>query len=302
MPFLFRMTDPNAESMLEPFDYDDADPDVNDEATTNTIDWGQAVTREEDILLWSLSSLLDLQELGLGPSENCSIVGPPSSMANLAPVFQPASFTDLETKLGSAVKALKTLHGQLRTHNQGHDEEFDEDLVASVLSAQSVIGFSAVFFKLSHRYISLIHRPSFGSTETSVSLLLAVALAGSMRSTSTERVACARGLGRLLEEYIFGRLEKCMLNTDGAHPGRELLETLQAAVLVHMIHFTNQTAKSCQRVKTDRLPVLVSVARKLGLFATRHGKYTDWVRFIDMESRIRYVSPLRRHSREVSSV
>lgn len=203
MRFLLRLTNPAASTMLDSFENDDKDPDIDGAAAVATIGWGQAVAQEDDILLWSLSSVLGLHELGLASSHDFGIAGPPASMADLAPIFAPSAFKTLEEKIESSIVRLGALHGQLLAHNPSYHTRFDEIHVKRALSARTVIMFSVVYFQQSHRYISLVHRPSFGSHDTSVALLLAVAFAGSTRSPPNENVMCVRGLARLLEEFVF---------------------------------------------------------------------------------------------------
>ncbi|OAA78671.1 hypothetical protein LEL_05494 [Akanthomyces lecanii RCEF 1005] len=103
--------------MLESFENDEKDPDIDGAAAVATIGWGQAVAQEDDILLWSLSSVLDLHELGLASSHDFGIAGPPASMAELAPIFAPSAFETLEGKIQSSIVRLSSLHGQLLAHN-----------------------------------------------------------------------------------------------------------------------------------------------------------------------------------------
>ncbi len=289
MRFLLRLTNPAASTMLESFENDDKDPDIDGAAAVATIGWGQAVAQEDDILLWSLSSVLDLHELGLASSHDFGIAGPPASMAELAPIFAPSAFETLEGKIQSSIVRLSSLHGQLLAHNPSYHTELDEHHIKLALSARTVIMFSVVYFQQSHRYISLVHRPSFGSHDTSAALLLAVAFAGSTRSPTSENVMCVRSLARLLEELVFRQLEYLMTNVQSDDRSRELLETLEAAILMYQIQFMSSTAVTLQRTRAARLPALVSAVRKLGLFATTHKAGADWLQFVETESCIRYL-------------
>lgn len=276
--------------MLECFDYDEADPDVDGAAAVATIGWGKAVAHEDDILLWSLSSVLDLEQLGLVSTDSYRIPGPPATMADLAPIFHPAAFNILETKMDFAVDQLRALHERLLVSSPSYYDDTGAELIKTHFSARNVIVFSVVFFQLSHRYISLVHRPSFGSPDTSVALLLAVAFAGAARSPPHKEVLSIHTLARLLEEFVFQNLDNHMLNFHATGLSRELIETLQAAILIHLIQFMRQAGETRDRVRTTRLPKLVSISRKLQLFATKHTHSTDWLQFVETESRIRYFS------------
>lgn len=277
--------------MLEFFDHDEADPDIDDAAAVATVGWGQAVENDDDILLWSLSSVLDLQQLGLASTDNYGIPGPPASMADLAPIFRPAVFNVLETKMELAANQLSALHELLLVSSPSYSNDISTELLKSHLSARNAIVFSVVFFQQSHRYISLVHRPSFGSPETSVTLLLAVAFAGATRSPPRKEVLFIHSLARLLEEYIFQHLDQHMLGFHTAGPSRELIETLQAAILIHLIQFMRQAGETRERLRTVRLPKLVSASRRLQLFATKHMPSVDWLKFVETESHIRYFTP-----------
>ncbi|KAJ3498195.1 hypothetical protein NLG97_g1315 [Lecanicillium saksenae] len=273
--------------MLDSFEGDDADSDVDSAAAVATIRWGQAVAQEDDILLWSLSSVLDLHELGLASSHELGIAGPPASMAEMAPIFAPSSFDGIEEKIKSGISHLSHLHDQLLARDPSYQGNFDQDLVKSALSARTAIMFSVTYFQQSHRYISLVHRPSFGSQDTSTTLLLAVAFAGSTRSPPKDDVLCVRNLARLLEEFVFQQLEHLIVKENLMNRSRELLETLAAAILVYQVQFMSMAPVTLQRMRTSRLPALISAARKMDLFTTRHEADTDWLQFIETESCIR---------------
>ncbi|KAJ6437316.1 transcription factor [Purpureocillium lavendulum] len=196
----------------------------------------------------------------------------------------------LKAKTDCIERDLQQLHQSLAAFDVTYCEEFDKDTSKEVLAPESIIRFAATYFRLSHHHVPIVHRPSFGSNQTAATLILAVILAGALRSPPRDDALCVRSMARLFEEYIFLRLANIMSVHGASHPdimSSELLETMQAAVLVYNIQFMDNNATTRRRIRTQRLPTLVATVRQLGLFAIRHSMNMEWGQYVQEQSCIR---------------
>ncbi|KAK1564230.1 uncharacterized protein LY79DRAFT_530321 [Colletotrichum navitas] len=179
------------------------------------------------------------------------------------------------------------LHDSLITTDPWYDSSFDLNIAKSVLSAENLSKFSASYFLVSHLDFPIIHRPDFGAERTHKLLLLAAALAGSLRFPPSDDVLAARGFLRLAEEYIFRSLGRLMPPGSTPEFTDEVQATLQAALMVHCIQLFRNDVASRRRNRTQRLPALVSAVRCLGLAQTKHASVFRYEDFVLNESKIR---------------
>ncbi|KAL3960175.1 hypothetical protein ACCO45_005292 [Purpureocillium lilacinum] len=277
--FLLSLTNPAAATMLESFTDDDPSelPDLA-YSGKRIFSWKHF----EDFMM----------EMGQAEMDDADVLFPSGDLfTDLAsPIFRPEALAILQTKTETVVNDLHQLHQSLAAYDACYRGSFDRPTAKEVLGPESIIRFAATYFHLSHHHIPIVHRPSFGLPETSTTLLLAVALAGALRSPPRDDALSVRALARLFEEYIFLRLADIMSTHEasvGSLNDNDLLGTVQAAILVNNVQFMNNDVATRRRIRTQRLPALVATVRRLGLFAMRHSPDTDWAQHVQEQSCIR---------------
>lgn len=284
--FLLSLTNPAAATMLESFTDDDPSELPGLAAT---VDAGE-VLGQEDIFLKHFEDFM--MEMGQAEMDDADVLFPSGDLfTDLAsPIFRPEALAILQTKTETVVNDLHQLHQSLAAYDACYRGSFDRPTAKEVLGPESIIRFAATYFHLSHHHIPIVHRPSFGLPETSTALLLAVALAGALRSPPRDDALSVRALARLFEEYTFLRLADIMSTHEasvGSLNDNDLLGTVQAAILVNNVQFMNNDVATRRRIRTQRLPALVATVRRLGLFAMRHSPDTDWAQHVQEQSCIR---------------
>ncbi|UNI20002.1 hypothetical protein JDV02_006139 [Purpureocillium takamizusanense] len=280
--FLLSLTNPKAATMLESFADDDpaALPDM---ATTSSA---------EEAFLRSLDSFM--MDLGYPETDEIDVPFPSGDLISdlPSPVFRPEALAILQNKTEPLIHDLHQLHQSLAAYDPCYHTLFDRPTAKQVLAPESIIRFAATYFHLSHHHVPIVHRPSFGSPHTATTLLLAVTLAGALRSPPRDDALSVWAMARLFEEYIFLRLADIMSTYPGTslslvHAG-ELLETLQAAILLNNVQFMDNNIATRRRIRTQRLPALVASVRRLGLFAMRQSTAAaDWAQHVQEQSCIR---------------
>ncbi|UNI16347.1 hypothetical protein JDV02_002784 [Purpureocillium takamizusanense] len=210
----------------------------------------------------------------------------PSAVADL---FIPALTSDgtaaLDIFSKQIIRELNALHTTLSVSDESYNQPFDIDLAQSVFAPHTLRNFISTFFRLSHNYVPLVHMPSFGSEGTSPLLVLGVSLCGAIRSPPRDDALSAKSFLRIAEEYIFRQLRDVMATNP--KPTRAVLETLQAAVLIHQVHFLQHSVETRRRHRIRRLPALVSAVRRLGLLNRRHSASSRTTQFLADEACIR---------------
>lgn len=258
---------------------DDGPPDMDCEADER---FALGLIGGQDLALWDLASIFDNDqyetERHAGSSE----------ISSSAPMFGPYGLMTLENKSKLLIQDLHDTHGALSVEDPSYDARFNLEVAKSVFSPQTMSGFAATFFQLSHSHVPVVHQPSFGSTETTNALLLAVVLAGSIGSPPRDDALSARSFLRIAEEYIFRQMAEIMSCGATSAETEELLETLQAAVIIHSVQIMRNDVSTRRRNRTRRLPALVFIVRQLGLARLRHSDDSNWVQFVQKEACIRY--------------
>lgn len=286
--FLLSLTDPMAANMLESFTDDGPSDITSDDASS--IGAEPVLVQEDDIFLQSLCNFIfDPVLLNMGNLEMSTTLEDTAARP-AATIFQPEALGTLQVKSESAVQDLHALHEELAVNDESYSGLFAKVTVQQALSPESIIRFTTAYFHLTHHHIPIVYRQSFGSHDTATTLLLAVTLAGALRSPPQDDALSVRSLARLFEEYIFRYLEDIMATYGvSASPleSKWLLETLQAAILVNNVQFMVNNVVTRRRIRSRRLPVLVSVVRRLGPFAIRHSPDADGVQYLHEESCIR---------------
>ncbi|OLN89001.1 Activator of stress genes 2 [Colletotrichum chlorophyti] len=214
-------------------------------------------------------------------------VGPLLDTTSPKPSTSPFDPGSIQSRATAIVSELHGLHNTLIESEPWYDASFDINIATSVFSAENLCLFAATYFRASHLDFPVIHRPKFGTESTTKPLLLAVGLAGSLRSPPSDDALAARSFLTLGEEYIFRALGRLMPLGSTPEFTHDVEEALQAALMIHSVQFFRNDIKTRRRNRTLRLPTLVSAVRCLGLAQTRHAPVFQFEEFIRNESRIR---------------
>lgn len=170
---------------------------------------------------------------------------------------------------------------------------FPTALTEMVFTAPNVTDYISFYFQRLHPHSPLLHRPTFNANKVELSLLLAVAICGSVFAPPRDHVLSARSLLNLAEDYIFGILHERLdiLRERKCQRNHRDLEILQAAVIMLNIRCTSRDAKTRHRLQAKRHPDLIAFARLLRITSAQRTcsfKKTNWQQFIDDELQIRY--------------
>lgn len=205
------------------------------------------------------------------------------------PVFKPEARRILKDKGALAIHYLQALHYSLSSSDSSYDGVFNKATAEEALSPDSIIRFAGLFFRKYH-HIPIINQHSFGSPHTSITLLLAVSLAGALQSPPQDDALALVSLTRLIEEYTFLQLAEAMsttLSSNNSTASVYVLETVQAAVLISNVLLLVNNVLTRKRVRMRLQPALVSVVRQLGFFSFRHSLFVNEAQYIQEEIYIR---------------
>lgn len=296
MTFLRNLTNPKATTMMDCFtseeaindDIPDMGDDVNPAAHVESS--SSLIVQDVGFVPWALPVFGDqFVDPELEPSSSCTFFCAASGSA--IPALGPGGLVALGIFSKQIVRDLNALHAILCTNDPLYDGTFQLDVAHSVFEPHSLASFITTFSRLCHNYVPIVHMPSLGSAETSPALMLAVAICGAYRSPPRDDALSARSFLCLAEEHIFRHLDG--LVAADPRPSRGVLEALQAAVLVHHLCFLMNSVEARRRQRVRRLPVLVSVARRLGLADKKHSATSGPAEFLDDEACIRWVHARR---------
>jgi hypothetical protein len=205
------------------------------------------------------------------------------------PIFKSGARRTLREKSAVAVQDLLALHHSLTSSDPSYDGGFNKATAEEALSPDSTIRFSGAFFRRYH-HIPIINRHSFGTPDTSVTLLLAVSLAGALQSPPQDDALALVSLTQLIEEYTILQLAKAIstsLSARSSTASAHVLETVQAAVLMSNVLLLVNNALNRKRVRMRLQPALVSAVRQLGFFSLRHPTFVNEAQYIKEEICIR---------------
>ncbi|KAH8172596.1 fungal zn(2)-Cys(6) binuclear cluster domain-containing protein [Sarocladium implicatum] len=260
--FLLSLTNPAATTMLETFE----DENVHDAETRRLdtrIENHPFTIDDHEASLGMGSFLFDLLSDEVSYSQVDSASEDYSVDPNV-PIFRPEALPVLQRKSASAIQHLHDLSKSV-VADSGQALPYDAAAVEQALSPESLLRFTAMFFQVSHRYIPLAYRPSFGLESTSTCLLLAVALAGALRCAPRDDAMTIRSIRHLVEEYTYRRLGRILSECNNPHasPRRfEILEILQAATLLSNIRLMVTRVNYRLAPSNTGLPVLVSTLQR----------------------------------------
>ncbi|OHW98341.1 transcription factor, partial [Colletotrichum incanum] len=285
--FLLGLTNPNSDNILEFLANEAATRTEGDgiDSSMKTVlpQYPPSMLNDEDFtfLPYGFASGFSNEMMDFQPFETLS----PNGLSNttVSP-FDPESW---KTRAAEIVSDLHDLHNSLRSTDPWYDGSFDLNTTMSVFSADNLCKFASTYFRVSHLDFPIVHRPDFGTERTNKLLLLAVGLSGSLRSPPSDDVLAARGFLGLAEEYIFRGLNRLMPPGSAPEFTEEVQETLQAALMIHCVQFFRNDVPSRRKNRTQRLPVLVSAVRCMGLAQTRHAPIFQYEDFVRNEAKIR---------------
>lgn len=243
-------------------------------------------------------------------------VEPPMRRDSLATEWEPPSVQST-----AIIDALMSKATDLRVSPEKQSEI--SQYLNFLFTPSRIVKFIGLYFEFWHPHCPFLHRGSFDSDTSTVSLLVAVVLMGAMYSQLDKELGAAKKLLDLAELFIFSMdtvdddaeirmsLEGFSSSTANLVSDRSsALQHLQAAYIIVTTQFWAGSLTSRRRVVETRFGVVIKVknllgqrkikeksltlaqtARKLGLTRTRHGvdDLSDEGRWIDNESRIRYV-------------
>ncbi|KAF2844023.1 hypothetical protein T440DRAFT_60675 [Plenodomus tracheiphilus IPT5] len=239
---------------------------------------------------WSLedsfSELFDVSTIGIG--EDCAF-SQYDFQSELPKKPQ------LEARVSDIIYQLSATHDSILRHKPDTEAHFDAQLAAVVFTPDNLESCIRAYFHHFHGHLPIIHRPTFDSETTSLPLLIAVFLFGSMSPTQSHVAVPARRFSDVAEAFIFDQaiFEHAL---GGSHEALDLhdeIETLQAALLLLMVQNNTNNLTTRRRIRLQRIPRLVSAVRALRLFEyKRQGFRKDttacrWQTFICDEVRIR---------------
>ncbi|KAJ5707576.1 hypothetical protein N7488_007377 [Penicillium malachiteum] len=187
------------------------------------------------------------------------------------------------------------------THNI---KRFNLDLghLHSFFTEENVREFIEAYFEHTVRPRSrIVLKSSFVLESTSVPLLLAIFLFGATCGHSDGAKSQAVIYADLVEFVIFENpvLLQLMYTQDLKFNGLNQIETenIQAAILIMLMQLASPKPDARRRVRVQRYPALVSIARATSLTKVRNQWHNssiplDYAQFLENETRIRLVALL----------
>ncbi|KAG7116526.1 Transcription factor 1 like protein [Verticillium longisporum] len=272
IPFLLSMTDPKAETMIKSFFC---------EPMREAEIGGTEFDPEREFFPWNITDILmgDVEdELDL------------YDLFNQVPDIDHSS-PALDARLAFIVAELGAVHARLSAMDASYSETFSIDSAKQVFTARNAKLFVSTFFRYTQPDFPVAHVASFSYEESSLELLLALILMGSMRAVPRDDALSTHTFFRVGEEYIFQRLREVVaLEPRQKLPSKRVIEVLLAALNIHSMRALVNDKKVRRRTRTENLPVIVATIRSLGLLQMKHDNLpedTPWDDFIRVETCIR---------------
>lgn len=208
-----------------------------------------------------------------------------SSMSPI-PALTDAGYDTMTLKATTLVSGLRELHRRLELSDPTWKGPHDIDQIEVVFCAERLRFYTAAFFRLTHVHFPLVHYPTFGTSQTSQYLILAVAIFGASRSAPFRHTMQVKQFAPLAEEFIFRGLEE-LIRAPPRRLSLEQLQTLQAAVAVTNLMINHNDWSLRERARLKRLPTLIYTVRRFKLTAALSEPTLDWQQFIYNETGIR---------------
>ncbi|PCG98337.1 Transcription factor [Penicillium occitanis (nom. inval.)] len=156
----------------------------------------------------------------------------------------------------------------------GNEQEIlDITELDALFTMENLTTFITAFFHSLHWHMPVVHCPTFDPATASNNLLLAIFLAGAVYTIpfNGTDLSLPPSLLSVAEEYIFRKvvnLSTSTLSSDQLVKGYAI-ETVQAALILEMLQFSQGDPLIRRRIRIVRHPCLVSTIRSMGLFRYR---------------------------------
>ncbi|KAM0283726.1 hypothetical protein ACHAQH_002315 [Verticillium albo-atrum] len=266
------MTDPNAENMFKSFFSEPMrEADIG----------GTDFDPERDFFPWNITDIL---------------MDDKDDEPDLYDLFDQVPDVDhsspaLDARLAFIVAELGAVHARLSAMDSSYSGTFSMDSAKQVFTARNAKLFVSTFFRYTQPDFPVAHVASFSYEESSLELLLALILMGSMRAVPRDDTLSTYTFFRVGEEYIFQRLREVVaVEPRQTLPSKRVLEVLLAALNIHSMRALVNDKKVRRRTRTENLPLIVSTIRSLGLLQMKHDilpEYATWDEFIRVETCVR---------------
>lgn len=178
-------------------------------------------------------------------------------------------------------------------------EPFNVDEARSFFCSENVADFIGAYFQRGHIPIRIVHRTCFNLETVSTPLLVSVFLIGIICQLSETTSQLAGQYADIIEWSIFEDprfLRLMYMKQEGNTKAitRDEREIIQAALLVTVVQSANPSTEVRRRIRIQRLPASLAVARALSMTKTRIRWYDasdqlDYHIFIEDEMYIRYM-------------
>ncbi|KAJ5116127.1 hypothetical protein N7456_000475 [Penicillium angulare] len=209
---------------------------------------------------------------------------------------------DLEEKQLATEKMIDCL-SKVNSASPRNDYVFDQDREQAFFNQENVGEFIEAYFDRTVRPRSrIVLKSSFNLGSTSTPLLLPLFLLGAICSTCEQAKFQAVTYVDLAETAVFEsptflHLVYNQNNTDSSTFTKNDIEIIQAAILVILIQLASPKQEARRRVRIQRYPALVSIARATSLTKIRNtwhdsSRPLNHEAFLRNETCIRSVNPL----------
>ncbi|KAM0328842.1 hypothetical protein ACHAQA_005258 [Verticillium albo-atrum] len=272
IPFLLSMTDPKAEHMFKSFFH---------EPMREAEIGGSEFDPEREFFPWNITDILfmDMDE----EPDLYDLFDQVPDIDNASPA--------LDARLAFIVAELGAVHARLSAMDASYSGSFSLPSAKQVFTSRNAKLFVSTFFRYTQPDFPVAHVPSFSYEESSLELLLALMLMGSMRAVPRDDTLSAHTFFRVGEEYIFQRLREVVaLEPRQERPSKRVLEVLIAALNIHSLRALVNDKDVRRRTRTEHLPLIVSTIRSLGLLQMKHdlmAEDTTWDEFVRVETCVR---------------
>ncbi|OJD30195.1 nadh-ubiquinone oxidoreductase kda mitochondrial [Diplodia corticola] len=200
------------------------------------------------------------------------------------------SIRRLEHRAKELIFELSSLHQRLRQLDPETVPFFDPALARQAFTGANLNTFIGASFLPFQQHIAVLHWPSFDPETACLPLLLAMFMVGCVFTAPTDDALLARQFLHIAEEYVFRAPKFQALVVDGSASsvmqGDNLLEYVQAALLVNSTQMSMLDQRTRRRIRTQRHPSIVTAVRALSATTTNEPA-SEWQAFIASELHVR---------------
>lgn len=139
----------------------------------------------------------------------------------------------------------------------------------NLFSPTNMRDFEHLYTQHSHKHCPILHLPTLNTLSATLPLLLAIFLGGSLHSYPRDTFQLAVDCFDMIEAYLFS-LSVFQTGVKKGIPTPSEVESLQAAVILLHLQFGRNDSGIRRRIRQQRFPILLHVARSMSLFESRH--------------------------------